>query len=100
MDTRIVVIGGGVLGSSIAYHLAVAGERGVLLVERDEIGAATTSCAAGLLGQVRPTRVEVQLVQRTFASIRARPSSGACAPPPDRARTPRACRPERRKGGS
>ena len=70
IDAEIVVVGGGVLGSSIAYHLALAGAQGVLLVERDELGAATTSCSAGLLGQVRPTPVQTELVQRTFRAIR------------------------------
>lgn len=69
-ETRVVIVGGGVLGCSIAYHLALAGVRDVLLVEHNELGAATTSCSAGLLGQVRPTRVQTRLVQRTFHAIR------------------------------
>lgn len=70
LETNVVIVGGGVLGCSIAYHLALAGLRDVLLVERNELGEATTSCSAGLLGQVRPTRVQTQLVQRTFRAIR------------------------------
>ncbi|MEU5770748.1 NAD(P)/FAD-dependent oxidoreductase [Streptomyces asoensis] len=43
----VVVIGGGVMGTSIACHLAAAGVSDVLLVERDELGAGSTSKAAG-----------------------------------------------------
>ena len=43
----VVVIGGGVIGTSIAFHLAEAGVDGVVLIERDELGAGSTSKAAG-----------------------------------------------------
>jgi sarcosine oxidase subunit beta len=43
----VVVIGGGVIGTSIAFHLAEAGVPGVLLIERDQLGAGSTSKAAG-----------------------------------------------------
>ncbi|WP_199815505.1 FAD-binding oxidoreductase [Streptomyces griseus] len=43
----VVVIGGGVMGTSIAHHLAAAGVRDVVLVERDELAAGSTSKAAG-----------------------------------------------------
>ncbi|MER8004640.1 FAD-binding oxidoreductase [Streptomyces sp. NPDC094149] len=42
-----VIIGGGVMGASIAYHLAAAGVRDVVLVERDELASGSTSKAAG-----------------------------------------------------
>jgi sarcosine oxidase, subunit beta len=70
MLTRIVIVGGGILGCSIAYHLARAGARDVLLIERDEMGAAPTSCSAGLVGQVRPSPQQTALVQETFRAIR------------------------------
>ncbi|MFD8212373.1 NAD(P)/FAD-dependent oxidoreductase [Streptomyces sp. NPDC059697] len=44
---RVVVIGGGVMGTSIAYHLARAGVPDVVLVERDELASGSTSRAAG-----------------------------------------------------
>ncbi|MFC5659953.1 NAD(P)/FAD-dependent oxidoreductase [Streptomyces nogalater] len=44
---RVVVVGGGVIGTSIAWHLARAGVRDVVLVERDELAAGSTSKAAG-----------------------------------------------------
>lgn len=43
----VVVIGGGVMGTSIARHLARAGVRDVVLVERDELASGSTSKAAG-----------------------------------------------------
>ncbi|GAQ54016.1 NAD(P)/FAD-dependent oxidoreductase [Streptomyces acidiscabies] len=43
----VVVIGGGVIGTSVACHLAAAGVRDVVLVERDELAAGSTSKAAG-----------------------------------------------------
>jgi glycine/D-amino acid oxidase-like deaminating enzyme len=45
---RIVVIGGGITGCSVAYHLALAGERDVLLVEKAQLTAGSTSgCGSG-----------------------------------------------------
>ena len=45
---RVVVVGGGVIGTSVAYHLAHAGVRDVLLLERDRLTSGTTWHAAGL----------------------------------------------------
>ena len=42
-----VVVGGGVIGTGIAYHLARAGVPDVVLVERDELASGSTSKAAG-----------------------------------------------------
>jgi 4-methylaminobutanoate oxidase (formaldehyde-forming) len=50
---RVVVIGGGVGGTSIAYHLAQLGERDVILVDRDELTSGSTFHSAGLVGQLR-----------------------------------------------
>ena len=50
---RIVVIGGGVGGSSIAYHLAQRGETDVVLLERSELTSGSTFHSAGLVGQLR-----------------------------------------------
>ncbi|MET8452667.1 FAD-binding oxidoreductase [Streptomyces sp. NPDC005209] len=47
LQARVVIVGGGVMGTSIAYHLASAGVRDVVLVERDELAAGSTSRAAG-----------------------------------------------------
>jgi glycine cleavage system T protein len=53
---RVVVVGGGIAGCSVAYHLAKLGWRDVLLLERREISCGTTWHAAGLVGQLRATQ--------------------------------------------
>jgi glycine cleavage system aminomethyltransferase T/glycine/D-amino acid oxidase-like deaminating enzyme len=50
---RVVVIGGGVGGASIAYHLAQLGERDVVVLERNELTSGSTFHSAGLVGQLR-----------------------------------------------
>lgn len=52
-SARVVVIGGGAIGTSIAYHLARAGEREVLLLEKTRLTEGATWHAAGLVGQFR-----------------------------------------------
>jgi len=49
----IVIIGGGVGGASIAYHLALRGVRDVVLIERSELTSGSTFHSAGLVGQLR-----------------------------------------------
>ena len=51
-DTKVVVIGGGVAGTSCAYHLAKFGWKNVVLLERDQLTSGTTWHAAGLMGQL------------------------------------------------
>src|SRR5512141_3422411 len=52
-SSRIVVIGGGIIGCSIAYHLAKRGERDVVVLERLQLTHGATWHAAGLVGQLR-----------------------------------------------
>jgi glycine cleavage system aminomethyltransferase T/glycine/D-amino acid oxidase-like deaminating enzyme len=50
---RVVIVGGGVGGASIAHHLAKLGERDVVLLDRDELTSGSTFHSAGLVGQLR-----------------------------------------------
>lgn len=52
-QARCVVIGGGIIGCSVAYHLAKLGWRDVVLLERKRLTSGTTWHAAGLIGQLR-----------------------------------------------
>ncbi len=52
-SARIVIIGGGVIGTSIAWHLTRAGEKDVLLLEKSQLTEGATWHAAGLVGQFR-----------------------------------------------
>jgi len=52
-SARIVVIGGGVGGASVAYHLAELGERDVVVLDRSELTSGSTFHSAGLVGQLR-----------------------------------------------
>jgi 4-methylaminobutanoate oxidase (formaldehyde-forming) len=52
-SARVVVIGGGVGGVSVAYHLAELGESDVVVLDRDELTSGSTFHSAGLVGQLR-----------------------------------------------
>ena len=54
-DAQITVIGGGAVGAAVAYFLARAGWRDIQLLERNGLCEATSSQAAGFVGQARPT---------------------------------------------
>ena len=56
----VVVIGGGVVGCSIAYHLARRGQRDVVVLERETVGSGTTSKAAGGIRSQFPTETEIR----------------------------------------
>lgn len=54
--SEIVIVGGGIVGVSLAYHLAKLGKREVTVLEQGQITCGTTWHAAGLVGQMRPNR--------------------------------------------
>ena len=65
----VVVIGGGVMGTSIAYHLARAGVPDVVLVERDELASGSTSRAAGGVRAQFSDELNIQLGARSLEAF-------------------------------
>jgi len=61
----IVIIGGGIVGTSVAYHLARRGATNVVLLERRQLTCGTTWHAAGLVGQLRATLNLTRLAKYT-----------------------------------
>ncbi|MDE3102199.1 MAG: FAD-binding oxidoreductase [Chloroflexota bacterium] len=62
----VVIVGGGVIGASVAYHLATRGVRSVLVVERDVLGAGSTSKNAGGIRYQFSSEINVHLSQRSI----------------------------------
>jgi heterotetrameric sarcosine oxidase gamma subunit len=62
---HVVIIGGGIVGCSVAYHLTRRGCSDVLLLERRQLTCGTTWHAAGLVGQLRATHNLTRLAQYT-----------------------------------
>jgi len=60
---QVVIIGGGVIGTSVAYHLTELGWTDVLLLEQGQLSCGTTWHAAGLVGQLRASEAGTRLVQ-------------------------------------
>jgi len=60
---RVVIIGGGVIGTSVAYHLTKIGCTDVILLEQGTLSCGTTWHAAGLVGQLRASESGTRLVQ-------------------------------------
>jgi sarcosine dehydrogenase len=73
---RVAVVGGGILGCATAWHLARAGARDVVVLERDDLNAATTSQAAGLVGQLRTSAVKSAIVGQTLSDIASLEADG------------------------
>ena len=62
---QVVIIGGGIIGCSVAYHLCELGMSDVVLLERKSLTSGTTWHAAGLVGQLRATQNLTKLAQYT-----------------------------------
>ncbi len=62
---RVVIVGGGVIGCSVAYHLTKIGWDDVVLLERQQLTSGTTWHAAGLVGQLRPSINMTKLAKYT-----------------------------------
>ena len=97
-QARVVVIGGGIAGCSVAYHLAKLGWRDVVLLERRELSCGTTWHAAGLVGQLRATHNLTRLAKYgadLYERARGGDGPGHRLPPPGQpqpgAHMPSAC---------
>ena len=67
---QVVIVGGGVIGASTAYHLAKRGLTDVVLLERNQLTSGTTWHAAGLVAQHRPTLGTREIVRRSLEIFR------------------------------
>ena len=67
---RVVVVGGGVGGASIAYHLAQLGEQDVVVLDRNELTSGSTFHSAGLVGQLRGSVTLTQMMMDSVALYR------------------------------
>ncbi len=61
-SAKIIIIGGGIVGCSVAYHLGKMGLTDVLLIEKDQLTSGSTWHAAGLVGQLRTSANITQLL--------------------------------------
>ena len=74
---RVVIIGGGVIGCSVAYHLAKQGWKDIVLLERKQLTSGTTWHAAGLIAQLRATANMTKLAkysQELYGNLEAETS--------------------------
>ena len=70
----VIVIGGGVIGTSVAFHLARLGSKNVLLLERDMVGSGTTSQSSGILRTHYSVRENVELAKRSWEAFKQFPA--------------------------
>jgi len=66
-SAKHLIIGGGIIGCSIAYHLAKNGEKDVVLLEKAALTEGATWHAAGLVGQLRSSRNTTRMLQKSVA---------------------------------
>jgi glycine/D-amino acid oxidase-like deaminating enzyme len=70
-NAEVVVVGGGAIGCGVAYALAKAGKKDILLIERaGEVGQVTTAQGAGLCGQVRDSAERIKLAMHSVKVFR------------------------------
>ena len=67
---QVVIIGGGIAGASIAYHLSLLGVSDVLVLEQAALVSGTTSHAPGLVGQLRSSVSLTKMLMHSVALYR------------------------------
>jgi glycine cleavage system aminomethyltransferase T/glycine/D-amino acid oxidase-like deaminating enzyme len=73
-SAQIVIIGGGIVGCSVAYHLTKLGRKDIILLEQGQLSSGTTWHAAGLVGQLRSHASMTGLIQystKLYAELEA-----------------------------
>src|SRR5215204_3987160 len=76
---HVVIIGGGVIGTSLAYHLTKLGWRDIVLLEQGQLSCGTTWHAAGLVGQLRAQQSMTKLIRystKLYAELEAETGLG------------------------
>src|SRR5437773_10643302 len=68
-NADVVVVGGGIIGASIAYHLTKKGVRDILVLERDRLGSGSTGKNAGGIRLQFSSEINVKLSQRSLPHI-------------------------------
>src|SRR4026209_581624 len=71
-EAKVVIVGGGIAGASIAYHLTKLGWKDVALLEQNKLGGGTTWHAAGMVGRLRTTNSMTRINQasaRLYADL-------------------------------
>ena len=66
---NVVIIGGGIIGCSVAYHLGKLGWKDIVLLERKQLTCGTTWHAAGLIAQLRATKNMTRLAKYSQEQI-------------------------------
>ncbi len=70
-QARVVIVGGGIAGASIAFHLAKIGWRDIVVLEQRELVSGTTSHAPGLVGQLRSSESLTKLLMESVSLYRS-----------------------------
>lgn len=74
---RVVICGGGIMGASVAYHLALLGwGKDTVLIEQDKVGGGSPWAASGLAGRFEPSYAELKLAEYSVDLIKALTDKG------------------------
>jgi glycine/D-amino acid oxidase-like deaminating enzyme len=78
-EAAVVIIGGGIFGCSIAFHLAKKGQQDVVLLEKNALASGTTPMAAGLVPQLRSTALLTQAITYSLGLFEHFAAETGCA---------------------